>query len=290
MPSHEVLIRRLHAWLDRLVPTVRVRVEAALRALQDDVSVERLTHIVETRDTFALHDLAGLLPARLRPATQVLQRAVVAGGQLATASMPDTARMTLAFDATNPYAIEAARITAASLVTDVTTETRAAIRTVVTEAFSERITAAATARRLRTVIGLSTRQARAVARQWALDVAAGVTERTAEQAAQAFARKLLRARATLIARTEIIAASTNGQVAAWQAAQRKGLLGWNARKTWIVTRDDRLCPACRQMGGQTTLVGSEFHSVLGGTVPGPPLHPACRCAIGLKLASVERAA
>jgi len=85
-------------------------------------------------------------------------------------------------------------------------------------------------------------------------------------------------RALLITRTETIAAANNGQQLHWEEMIRKGFLHREEMiKVWIVTPDDKLCEFCRLLGMTTTEIDGYFE--MG--IKTPPLHPRCRCAIGL---------
>ncbi len=90
------------------------------------------------------------------------------------------------------------------------------------------------------------------------------------------------ARAELIARTEVMRASNEGQLEAWDQATDAGLLTGNEQKEWIVTPDDRLCPICEPMDGVTVPLDDDF-DVDGDKVDAPPAHPNCRCTVGLTL-------
>ena len=130
---------------------------------------------------------------------------------------------------------------------------------------------------IRPLIGLTSRQAAAVLK---LRTAKGVL------AADRYAAQLLKHRALTIARTETIRASVDGQLAIWREAQRQGLLPMNARKRWIVTPDDRLCPQCAPLKGVEVPLNSPFP----GGVDGPPLHPNCRCAVSVVTGTQARSA
>lgn len=91
-------------------------------------------------------------------------------------------------------------------------------------------------------------------------------------------------RAELIARTETMRASNEGQQEAWDQAAEAGLLTGNEEQEWIVTPDDRLCPECEPFDTVTAELGGTFEAE-GVTSDGPPLHPRCRCTLGLKLGS-----
>ena len=87
-------------------------------------------------------------------------------------------------------------------------------------------------------------------------------------------------RAETIARTEVMRASNQGQLEAWDQATEKGLLTGNEKIEWIVTPDDRLCPICEPLDEQTIERGGTF-DVDGDQITAPPAHPRCRCTIGL---------
>lgn len=92
------------------------------------------------------------------------------------------------------------------------------------------------------------------------------------------------ARAETIARTETMTASNQGQTAAWDQAIEEGFLTGRETKEWIVTPDDRLCPLCEPMDGQNVPMSDNFvQPETNDQVDAPPLHPRCRCTVGLTL-------
>lgn len=90
-------------------------------------------------------------------------------------------------------------------------------------------------------------------------------------------------RAEEIARTETMMASNVGQQEAWRQAADDDLLTGQEKQEWIVTPDDRLCPDCEDMDGEQAGLDDTFHSQEFGDVDGPPLHPRCRCTVGIVL-------
>lgn len=179
----------------------------------------------------------------------------------------------MAFDATNPEAVAWAQREAASLVVDVTTEARAAIRAVVTQGFEAGVSPSETARLIRSSIGLTERDAGAVMKRHTSLLADGMDGAKAAKKAEAYANKLLNSRAQTIARTETMKASNEGQEQLWAQARSKGLLDSNARKVWIAFDP---CPICAPLDGETVGIDEDFSI---GT--DPPAHPNCRCTIGL---------
>ncbi len=187
------------------------------------------------------------------------------------------------FNLTSPFVLEAARKFAADLVTNVSAETKKAIKQIIFESIRDGIPPAEAARTIREIVGLTRGHAIAVKR---------FAETHTAKATARYSRKLLNLRARSIARTETINASIVGQQEAWKQMARDGLLDTSRFwQKWVVTRDDRLCERCAPMDGKLIrldgrfletergLLPSERVAVAGETVNGPPLHVNCRCAL-----------
>lgn len=273
-------IQRLQRALDRLEPTLRREVQRAITRLQRKVTLQRLLAIVETGDAFAVRALLSSLSDDLRATTPTMRQAFALGAKAGAAALPATS-VAFTLDLTNPLATQAAEQAAASLVTAVTEETRRAIRAIVARAFRDRIAGRDIAVLIRPLIGLTERQALAVVNRRAALLARGISSSRVQADLERYAARLIRQRATLIARTELATAATDGQREAWRQAQASGLLGRDMVKRWIVTPDDRLCPVCEPLDGQTRGLNEPFVVSKGAAVQGPPAHPQCRCALGL---------
>jgi hypothetical protein len=183
------------------------------------------------------------------------------------------------FDRTNPQAVHAARQRAARLVTAVSSETRAGVRAAVEKAFREGLTSRQLASHLRSMIGLTERDARAVERLRAQLRARGASEVAVERQTARYSAKLLRERARTIARTEVIGAQSAGQDELWRQAEEKGLLTGEELREWLPNPD--ACQICAAMRGQRVRRGEMFTTGDGRQVPHPPAHPRCRCSWGL---------
>ena len=188
---------------------------------------------------------------------------------------------------------EAAQRQAADLVTNVTPQTKAAIREIIVEAVrdgipvadfkSEGVIREGTASKIKSQVGLTNRDRK---------IADKIQDKSGKAVADKWRVKALKRRANNIARTEIIKAETRGKRAAWNQMARDGLIDTRRQvMRWVVTRDDRLCPRCAPMEGKKVSLSSDFTEtergllpskrvpVVGVTVEGPPLHPSCRCKL-----------
>jgi len=82
-------------------------------------------------------------------------------------------------------------------------------------------------------------------------------------------------RTRMIARTESMTATNEGQRDLWEQAVKDGYLNGDEQQVWITTPDDKLCDICEPLEGVTVGMDEDFPE------EGPPAHPNCRCTIGL---------
>lgn len=198
------------------------------------------------------------------------------------------------FDRTNPESIRWAEQHAAKLVSEISEESRKAVRSVVTRAFAEQIPPRQAALMIKNSVGMTEAQANAVVNLHQTIInnpgklvyagktkirvpAAGMDTARLDKALQAYADRLTKQRAIMIARTETIAAANEGQTMLWKQAQEKGLLPATIRHTWMAAPSERTCPVCMGLDGETVVVGEMFST----GVTNPPAHPMCRCSTGL---------
>lgn len=245
-----------------------------------------------------------LIPSRL-PAALLLtmKRAADAANHVKASGKTRAAKKTAAapklkilprFDASNPAAIDWAQAHAAQLVTEVNDEARKAIQKLIAKALRQGIAPRDLSRILVKTVSMTEAQANAVVNLHQAIItspgkvvyagkvkirvpAAGMDSARVDKLLQAYADRLTRQRAIMIARTEVIAAANEGQTLLWKQAQEKGLLPATIRHTWIAAQSERTCPVCTALDGETVVVGEMFST----GVTNPPAHPMCRCSTGL---------
>ena len=266
--------------LDRLFnnlePKARRQINRAIKRVGSKVTTGMITESVRRgRVSPRLAAALNTLPAELRAAVgPVIETAVVQAGSVSLGRIVARGR----FDITNPLATEASGTITADLVRQVTRETKKSLRVVLKQAFEDRLPPAATARRIKPLIGLHSRQAQAARNFRARLVASGLRADLVDARASRYAAKLLRQRSYLIARTETIRALSAGQQAAWRTARDAGRIPKTSLQRWSVVGDDRLCPICIALSGVKRKIGQQFP----GGISHPPAHPACRCTLVLE--------
>lgn len=190
------------------------------------------------------------------------------------------------FDLTNPQAVKWAQQHAAELVREVNKTIEKNIRRVIVRGFREGRTVDVMARDIRQLagFGLTRRQSEAVENlRTRLEDVAELTFEQIDAKVERYVAKQLRLRAKTIARTETMTASNQGQQELWRQTSESGLLGDDARRIFIVTPDDRLCEICAavpDLNPDGVALDEPFQTP-EGPVDTPPVHPNCRCSMGL---------
>src|SRR6266581_4564554 len=271
----------LLALADRLAPQFRRAFLDAVQQFRDSLSFSDLRDAASGHrvDFLQGSDAWELFVATLTAGLAAAVRLVVLrAGSDTLETLPASVAMQLRFDLGNPRALDAIDTIVQDVLQDIQHANITGIAQVLRVGFDTGATPEQMARRIRASIGLTDRDTRAVEnyRQGLLD--ADVPPERAEQLGDDYARRLLRQRATRIARTESIRAASAGQTAAWQDAVANKLLDPSVRREWVVTDDDRLCPICEAIPDQNpdgVPLDQPFQTDVG-LVMFPPAHPLCR--------------
>lgn len=183
--------------------------------------------------------------------------------------------ISFSFDRKAEDAVKAAEEMAARMVTDISRETEENLRNLIAQAIADGDTVWDAASSIHDMIGLTSAQGQAVSKYRTQLEESGLRGDTIDSQVEKYADELLTSRAETIARSEVMQALNAGQNEAWEQAQEEGKISENATKEWITTPDELLCSECAPMDGQTVPVGASFPN------GDPPLHPNCRCTIGI---------
>lgn len=195
-----------------------------------------------------------------------------------------SATMEAAFNRVNERAVLYAEEQAARLLVDVSESTIQGVRSVVEASLRDGRGPDATARDIQRMVGLTDRQANAVARYAEALRESGTRETHVLELLDKRAERLREQRAETIMRTETMDAANAGQQSMWEESERQGWIPDTMRRYWLVARDDRLCPQCAPVPGMNP-DGVGLHEQFrtpAGNVARPPLHPNCRCVATLR--------
>lgn len=269
----------IDAIASRLEPRLARSFLQAMAAIQREIDQEALAAALRNGNVTAIRKaLASInVPAALTRAVAVVSQ-VFAEAWISTMATLPPAIAPLSFRIVNPLATAAAKANAARLVTAVSAETKAGIRALIARSFAESLPPVKTARVIRTMVGITERQAQAVLNARAAWESDGLSADVIEAKAKRYAAKLLRQRAMNIARTESVAAAAQGQLAAWQQAAKDGRLQpHRTRRVWHAAKGERTCEICKRLHGQSVAFDAPF--VIGDReLMASPAHPSCRCS------------
>lgn len=128
------------------------------------------------------------------------------------------------------------------------------------------------AQRIRPIVGLTERWAKAVENRRLLLIEEGISAGRAQEIADKYAEFLHHVRAENISRTELSNSYHEGQLRTVAQASAEGELPGPVEKTWMTNFvEGRTCEECEAMDGETVGVDEIF----SGGVDRPPLHPDC---------------
>ena len=279
----------VHRIADRLEPRMRRRFLEAVGNVQDVTVLHDIEAALTSGRLAAAEDAIpwAKLEVGLAVAADTIRETLETAGEAAAVELGAALGFELRFDATNPLAVRWARDNAARLVTEVTESTRLAVRELIERAFVEQRPPRETARLVRDVVGLHSRDVAAVDRFRDQLIAQGVDGEALEKRVAKYSNACLRRRSMVIARTETLNASNMGQQTLWdQAVKARHLNPDRTRKIVVVSPDDRLCGSvCEPMPympeNQDVKVDGEFTTGDGRKQLAPTFHPQCRCATAL---------
>lgn len=281
-----------HRLADRAMPALRDAIAKALDSLVNSADLTALTKAVRDGSAQAAIAAFSLGPFEMTLSTLIggrLRELLHKAGDEASRQLeanPDVEpSLVPRFDMTNPEALSWIDQHAAQLVREITMEQQQRITDLVHEAFTrDDIPPSKIARQICDEIGLTQgqqqymRNYRVRLEQMVAKGDAKLKPAQIDKMVGQYQQNWIKYRATTIARTETIGASAEGQAQLWNQAIAGGYLeAADMEQVWIVTPDDKTCEVCRPLAGLRAPLGQPF----AGGLTRPPVHPRCRCAVGL---------
>lgn len=211
--------------------------------------------------------LDDIVEAAMETGARVTQKVVDVGGE---------------FNVLNPAVRNTANNLSVQLSTTLNSVTRQTISDILRDAIEGNITTLQAARKIRSHIGLLPQHSKAVDKYLNKMLADGVAKRLANKRADEYAERLLKYRSETIARTEIARAMGEGQTEYWKQMASEGYLPPNAKRIWMTSRDELVCPICGPMDGVEADIDGYWTTINGEAFAYPQAsHPNCRCSSGI---------
>lgn len=308
----------LHALADKLAPRIRKAFLGALNRLKNRISLDDLADAVKSGDVNQVLSMLALdqrfsdilngkdSDSNIESFKDALSATFIEGAATASTDLVPKLGFKLSFDLANPEATKFLDSYTFSSIKDISANTREGIRSVITNAFDSGGSPAEQARLIKSFIGLTDTQSKAVSNyrkalsshntlrstlnralrdgrydrsiHRAIRTSTGLKQSQIDTMTERYQERYIAYRAMTIARSESLRASNKGQRALWQQARQQGLLDHNVKRRWIVSGDSNTCEDCMSLDG--VVVGLDDEFAPGILDPGD-VHPDDRCSQGL---------
>jgi hypothetical protein len=300
--------RRFEAEIARLTPTVRVAFLQAVADIKRSSDLAKLTAAIEGRDVESVLSLLNLGPEYFAPLDEAVRGVYAAGGAYTMSSLPATnpatrSALVIRFQGRHPRAEQWVTDRSSRLIVEIIDGQRALVRDVLTQKLAAGVNPRTTAldlvgrvvdgKRQGGIVGLTSRDARAVENYRAALIEDGRAAAQIERMTNRYSNKLLLRRGETIARTETIAALNAGRdEGVTQLIERGEVPAEDVTGEWSATGDGRVRDSHAEMDGQTQPHGEPFQSPTGAqmlfpgdTSLGAPASETiqCRCYKAVKI-------
>ncbi len=210
-----------------------------------------------------------------------LANQLAASANISAQALPKSMQIATSFTATDPRAIAWAQQRAGARILGITQESQKAVAETIARGLQGKLNREEVIDGVTRVVGLDSRQAKALGTFYEKNLNVlleqGLTYENAARAAKKLGEKyrdrLIKQRATRIARTETNAAANAGRMLSWAEADLQGLLPTGSEKRWKTSQDERNCPTCKPMHNETVPWEDAFST---GDIM-PPVHVNCLC-------------
>ncbi len=220
-----------------------------------------------------------------------LANQIAASANISAAAMPKSIQIASSFTATDPRAIAWAQQRAGARILGITKESQKAVAETIARGLQGKLNRDEVVDGVAQVVGLDSRQARALGTFYEKNLTTLLDEgmsyenaaRAAKKLGERYRTRLIKQRATRIARTETNAAANAGRLLSWAEADQQGFLPTGSEKRWKTSQDERNCPTCRPMHNETVPWEGLFST---GDIM-PPVHVNCLCTAVIVPAEAE---
>ena len=194
----------------------------------------------------------------------------------------------VSFVLTDPNALKWIEQYAADEIVAITDSQREAVKEIVLAGYRDGITYQEQARMIRQIVGLDPRRAIAVTNlENRLRKKGKFSEDQIAKKSAKYAKRLLNQRARTIAVQEAVTAAAQGFYETTKGAVGRGILDPQKYAGYrIVTGDERLCPQCSALAGETRELPDGVYPSTGSHTP--KVHVLCRCVEGIQEKGAEK--
>ena len=280
--------RALHNIARRIRPILRASLVKGLTDFRKNINLHDLAEAISNADAAEAFNLVpwgefegaveGLDKAMLEGVTESAEKSKFLF-QKSIQSLVPSLDPDVVFDSSNPDISKWIDDHLGEMIQNVKENTQKSIQNVIRIGLDQGIPPRDSAKLISQMVGLNDKQAQAVINRRLSLQKLGVKGRRLDSLIELYSKKLLKHRGETIARTEAMTANNRGQMEVVNQNANAGLFDrTTAKKEWVVTPYDRVCPICKPLAGKQVLLDQDFKLRNGGSVSLPPAHPNCNCS------------
>jgi hypothetical protein len=270
-----------------------------IRRLRLSIAADEIDEAIRRSVTLAVQALDETFRAiDTRPLINTMTEEILRAGREQSAEYGRRNLIGYRFDVTDERAFQWARNRAGQLISNITDEVRTKVSSATMRVLDGELSMTEARNEIARSVGLHDRWQNAVDKSYETNldnlIEAGIdpedAEVMAQQLADNYAQRLIRSRASNIARTEVATAQNQGRYIHWQQLAEGGVINattavkeWRTAPEFVSSKTD-VCPICEPMDGVRAPLWAEFPDV---NVVMPPAHPNCRCRAVLVVQPIE---
>lgn len=265
---------------DRLEGKFRTAYLRSVLKLADDAELKKLLDDID-KGKFSFGDSvdARLNSVRIDVAemNEIARQAIAGSAKITNQVMG----LKGSFEVVNDSVIDAAKKLSVDLSTNLTRTAKESLRQIIEDQLAGNISRQEAVRRITMEVGLLPQHAKAVSNYRKTLISAGTPRGQANKMAEQYAKRLLKYRANMIARTEVARATGIGQTNFWRQMRDQGALPPSTNRIWITALDERACEFCLSMNGEIATIDGGWDTPKGYMEYPQASHPHCRCSSGI---------
>ena len=238
------------------------------KGLVKEVKVNALTGAIARKDAAAARKAAGYskVEAAYKPLEVGVEDGLIKGAVTGAKDITAAGLTPIELTMANPIAVAYSKKHSAELIVEVGGQTKKAVNKIIQESLISDRHPNSSAKLIKNIVGLTERDAGAVAKRYDALWTQGVEQmgfssaqatKRAEDMSKTYSNKLRKRRSLTIARTETHNAVNEGRKLSWLHNEAEGALAGYKRQ-WLTAADERVREDHADMNGQTIALGENW--------------------------------
>lgn len=258
----------------------------AIKESKDAIIENDLYEAFKSGSIDAVQKAVGLeqFSAKMSEVVSPVTSAFIAGSKQAFKELPTrVGQKARSIDLMSPFVKQYINNHSANLVTNITEETRIALKDAIRKMMRSGASYRAMANDIQKFIGLTIPQQNKLEKLRSTLINNKLNQEQVDSALGKQWRIMIKARAETIGRTESFNAIGAGRQGMWSQLAKDGVIELETKRIWYTSKDERECEICASLHNQKKGINEPFVADNGLSVMAPAAHPNCRCTVVLDI-------